>query len=78
MDNDNYVINLFISIKNCSHAQTNVDRTGKCFPNVMAALDDLHIEIKLTEELPNHRCYFCWKQFYSVHLQTVATCDMCF
>ena len=54
------------------------DRTGRFFPNVIGALDDLHIEIKLTEELPNHRCYFCWKQFYSIHLQAVATYDMRF
>ena len=54
------------------------DRTGKFFPNVIGALDDLHIEIKLTEEMPNHRCYFCWKQFYSIHLQVVATYDMRF
>ena len=54
------------------------DRTGRFFPNVIGALDDLHIEIKLTEELPNHRCYLCWKQFYSIHLQAVATYDMRF
>ena len=54
------------------------DRTGRFFPNVIGTLDDLHIEIKLTEELPNHRCYFCWKQFYSIHLQVVATYDMRF
>ena len=26
----------------------------------------------------NQRCYFCWKQFYSLHVQAVATYDMCF
>ena len=54
------------------------DRTGRFFPNVIGALDDLHVEIKLTEEKPNHRCYFCWKQYYSIHLQAVATYDMRF
>ena len=53
-----------------------LDRTGTFFPNVIGALDELHIEIKLTEEMPNHRCYFFWEQFYSIHLQEVATYDI--
>ena len=39
------------------------------FPQVVGALDDIHLEIKLTEEQAHRRSYYCWKQYYSIHLQ---------
>ena len=48
------------------------------FPNCIGAIDGMHIPIKITEEKPNKRSYFCWKHFYSIHLQAVATYDMRF
>ena len=39
------------------------------FPNVIGAIDDIHLEIKLTEEKPHEASYYCWKQYYSIHLQ---------
>ena len=41
-------------------------------------MDDIHLEIKLTEEKSRRRSYWCWKQFYSIHLQAVATYDLRF
>ena len=41
-------------------------------------MDGIHIPIKITEEKRNKRSYFCWKQYYSINLQAVATYDMRF
>ena len=41
-------------------------------------MDGMHIPIKITEEKAHKRSYFCWKHFYSIHLQAVATYDMRF
>ena len=48
------------------------------FPNCIGAIDGIHIPIKITEEKPHKRSYFCWKQYYSINLQAVATYDMRF
>ena len=39
------------------------------FPNVIGAIDDIHLEIKITEERRNADSYYCWKLFHSIHLQ---------
>ena len=41
-------------------------------------MDGIHIPIKITDEKRNKRSYFCWKQYYSINLQAVATYDMRF
>ena len=45
------------------------DNFGRFFPNVVGAIDGIHLEIKLTEEKDNRDSYFCWKQYYSINLQ---------
>ena len=42
---------------------------GRFFPNVIGAIDDLHIEIELTEERRFEPSFINYKQFHSVHLQ---------
>ena len=47
------------------------------FPNVIGALDDVHLEINLGEEKPHEKSYFCWKQYHSIHLQVHNRTSLC-
>ena len=43
------------------------------FPNIVGAIDDIHLEIKLTDEIDDQDSYFCWKQYHSIHLQVCCS-----
>ena len=45
------------------------DKVGRFFPNVIGAIDGLHLEIELTEERRFEPSFINYKQFHSVHLQ---------
>ena len=48
---------------------TKFNDIGRFFPNVIGAIDDLHLEIELTEERRFEPSFINYKQFHSVHLQ---------
>ena len=48
---------------------TKFDEIGRYFPNVIGAIDGLHIEIELTEERRFEPSFINYKQFHSMHLQ---------
>ena len=45
------------------------EKVGCFFPNVIGAIDGLHLEIKLTEEHRFEPFFINYKQFHSLHLQ---------
>ena len=45
------------------------DKVGRFFPNVIGAIDGLHLEIELTEERRFEPSFINYKQFHFVHLQ---------
>ena len=45
------------------------DEIGRFFPNVIGAIDGLHIQIELTEESKFEPSFINYKQFHSMHLQ---------
>ena len=45
------------------------DKIGRFFPNVIGAIDGLHLEIELTEESEFEPSFINYKQFHSMHLQ---------
>ena len=45
------------------------DQIGRFFPNVIGAIDGLHLEIELTEESKFEPSFINYKQFHSMHLQ---------
>ena len=47
------------------------DKIGRYFPNVIGAIDGLHLEIELTEERKFEPSFVNYKQFHSLHLQVV-------
>ena len=47
----------------------NFEDVGRFFPNVIGAIDGLHLEIELTEERRFEPSFINYKQFHSMHLQ---------
>ena len=45
------------------------EKVGRFFPNVIGAIDGLHLEIELTEERRFEPSFINYKQFHSLHLQ---------
>ena len=45
------------------------NKIGRYFPNVIGAIDGLHLEIELTEERRFEPSFVNYKQFHSLHLQ---------
>ena len=45
------------------------EKVGRFFPNVLGAIDGLHLEIELTEERRFEPSFINYKQFHSLHLQ---------
>ena len=45
------------------------DEIGRFFPNVIGAIDGLHLQIELTEESKFEPSFINYKQFHSMHLQ---------
>ena len=45
------------------------EKVGRFFPNVIGAIDGLHLEIELTEECRFEPSFINYKQFHSLHLQ---------
>ena len=45
------------------------EKVGHFFPNVVGAIDGLHLEIELTEERRFEPSFINYKQFHSLHLQ---------
>ena len=45
------------------------EKVGRFFPNVIGAIDGLHLEIELTEEHRFEPSFINYKQFHSLHLQ---------
>ena len=45
------------------------EKVGRFFPNVLGAIDGLHLEIELTEECRFEHSFINYKQFHSLHLQ---------
>ena len=45
------------------------DKIGRFFPNVIGAIDGLHLEIELTEERRFELSFINYKRFHSLHLQ---------
>ena len=48
---------------------TEFEKVGRFFPNVIVAIDGLHLEIELTEERRFEPSFINYKQFHSLHLQ---------
>ena len=47
------------------------DKIRRYFPNVVGAIDGLHLEIELTEERKFEPSFVNYKQFHSLHLQVL-------
>ena len=45
------------------------EEVGRFFPNVIGAIDGLHLAIQLTEETNFEPSFINYKQFHSMHLQ---------
>ena len=45
------------------------EKVGRFFPNVIGAIDGLHVEMELTEERRFEPSFINYKQFHSLHLQ---------
>ena len=46
------------------------DKVGRFFPNIIGAIDELHLEMELTEEHRFEPLFISHKQFHSMHLST--------
>ena len=44
------------------------EKVGQFFPNVIGAIDGLHLEIELTEDRRFEPSFINYKQFHSLHL----------
>ena len=45
------------------------EKVGRLFPNIIGAINGLHLEIELTEECIFEPSFINYKQFHSLHLQ---------
>ena len=53
------------------------EKVGRFFPNVIGAMDGLHIEIELTEEHRFQPSVINYKKFLSLHLQVSSVPKNC-
>ena len=42
---------------------------NRFLPNVVGAIDDIHLEIKISDERRHADAFYCWKLYHSIHLQ---------